>query len=75
MTVNHCLIWFDSRVRSQELSSNAAGLVLRPALKTGFSVMGMGFDSSATRQSFTIIRSVGWMVRQQIANLYSGLYR
>jgi hypothetical protein len=38
-------------------SSNAAGLVLRPALKTGFSVMGMGFDSSATRQSF----KVSWM--------------
>jgi len=34
------------------MGSNAAGLVLRLALKTRFSVMGMGFDSSATRQFF-----------------------
>ena len=32
------------------MGSNAAGMVRRPALKTGFSVMGMGFDSSAARQ-------------------------
>jgi hypothetical protein len=32
------------------MGGNAAGMVLRLALKTRFSVMGMGFDSSAARQ-------------------------
>jgi len=31
------------------MGGNAAGMVLRLALKTRFSVMGMGFDSSAAR--------------------------
>jgi len=38
------------------MGSNAAGLVLRLALKTRFSVMGMGFDSSAARQVTTVER-------------------
>jgi hypothetical protein len=33
------------------MESNAAGLVLRLALKTRFSDKGMGFDSSAFRQT------------------------
>lgn len=34
------------------MESNAAGMVLRRALKTRFSDKGMGFDSSAFRQQF-----------------------
>ena len=37
------------------MESNAAGLVLRLALKTRFSVMGLGFDSSATRHNFNSV--------------------
>jgi hypothetical protein len=62
VAVNHCINWFDSNVRSQELGSNAAGLVLRLALKTRFSVMGMGFDSSATRQVTTVERQ--WLANK-----------
>ena len=42
--------WFESTLHHQTMGSNAAGMVRRLALKTRFSVMGMGFDSSAARQ-------------------------